>query len=293
MQQAAVRVAGDPPAGTTSRQEMAWHQYLPVLGVPVSALTMEDLLTTIDGWIVGGECHYICTLDVHALIESQSAADVRQIYQSASIVTPDGMPLVWLLRGAGFRRADRICGPDLMPALFERSQLRGWRHFLYGSSEATLALMKANLAARFPDANIVGCESPPYRELTSREKWDTAGRLNDFSPDIVWVGLGAPKQDRWMAEYRAKLNAPVLIGVGAAFDMMAGTIKRAPRFVQRSGCEWAFRVVQEPRRLWKRYLISNSRFAMLMLDEGLRQLLNRRPVDASAGSSGSHQGRNT
>ena len=293
LQQAVARAAGDPAATDSSGQAMVWHHHLSVLGVPVSALTMEDLLAIVDGWIERRERHYICTLDVHALIESQSAPDVQAVYQSASIVAPDGMPLVWLLRRAGFRFADRLCGPDLMPALFERSQRGGWRHFLYGSSEATLALMKVNLAARFPDANIVGCESPPYRELTPREMSDTARRLNDLSPDIVWVGLGAPKQDRWIADYRSKLNAPVLIGVGAAFDMIAGTIKRAPRFVQQSGFEWAFRVAQEPGRLWKRYLISNSRFAMLMLDERLRQLLDRRPVDASGGSSGSHQERSS
>ena len=258
------------------QKDAAGHRQLSVFGVPISALTMGELLSMIDGWIVRRERHYLCTLDVHALMESQSAPDVRHIYQSASIVTPDGVPLVWLLRRAGYRQADRICGPDLMPALFERSQHASYRHFLYGASESTLVLLKRNLLARFPAATIVGCYSPPYRALTAQEERDTVSRLNEAAPDIVWVGLGAPKQDRWMGAYRAKLNAPVLIGVGAAFDMMAGTVKRAPRFMQRTGCEWAFRVMQEPGRLWRRYLGCNSRFAIMVVNDQLRHLRDKR-----------------
>jgi N-acetylglucosaminyldiphosphoundecaprenol N-acetyl-beta-D-mannosaminyltransferase len=238
-----------------------------VLGVPVSALSMNELLATIEHWIVNRERHYVCTLDVHALMESHSATDVQEIYRSASVVTPDGMPLVWLLRRAGYALADRICGPDLMPALFDRSQRTGGRHFLYGSTENTLARLESNLSKNYPGAKVVGTCSPPFRELLPGEQQAIVDCINAAAPDIVWVGLGAPKQDRWMGAYRSRLNAPVLIGVGAAFDMMAGTIRRAPPIIQRSGCEWLFRILQEPRRLARRYLDSNSRFALMLLHE--------------------------
>jgi len=241
-------------------------------------LAFDEALATIDGWIASGERNYVCTLDVHALMESQSAPDVRNIYRSAAMVAPDGMPLVWLLRRSGYRTADRICGPDLMPAVFRHSQGRGYRHFLYGSSDATLSLMEEKLGLKFPGAKIAGSYSPPYRALTCEEEREVDRLVNAADPDIVWVGLGAPKQDRWMAAHRGALKAPVLIGVGAAFDMLAGTVTRAPRFLQRTGCEWMFRLAQEPRRLTRRYLESNTKFAMMVIGEKLR--LTRRHADA-------------
>lgn len=243
------------------------HLRAEVLGVSVSALTMDEALATIDEWILSGERKYVCTIDVHALVESHSASDVQDIYRSAAIAAPDGMPLVWLLHRSGYDAADRICGPDLMPALFHRSEQRGYRHFLYGSSDATLSLLQQKLTRDFPEAKIVGHHSPPFRPLTSEEELDVDRLVNAANPDIVWVGLGAPKQDRWMAAHRHALNAPVLIGVGGAFEMMAGRVRRAPNLIRRSGCEWMFRMAQEPRRLSTRYLKSNLRFAMLLAGE--------------------------
>jgi N-acetylglucosaminyldiphosphoundecaprenol N-acetyl-beta-D-mannosaminyltransferase len=254
------------------------HPRSQVLGVPVSVLTLDEAVATIDGWIASGERKYVCTLDVHALMESQSAPDVRNIYRSAAMVTPDGMPLVWLLHRSGYHTADRVCGPDLMPALFRHSQGRGHRHFLYGSSDTTLSLLQEELGRNFPGAKIVGSYSPPYRALTREEEREVDRVVNAADPDIVWVGLGAPKQDRWMAAHRGALKAPVLIGVGAAFDMLAGKITRAPRFLQRTGCEWMFRLAQEPRRLSRRYLESNSKFAMMLIGEKLH--LTKRNADA-------------
>jgi N-acetylglucosaminyldiphosphoundecaprenol N-acetyl-beta-D-mannosaminyltransferase len=157
-----------------------------------------------------------------------------------------------------------------MPAVFRHSQERGYRHFLYGSSETTLALLQENLRRNFPRAAIVGRYSPPYRALTCEEEFEVDRMMNSANPDIVWVGLGAPKQDRWMAAHRSSLKAPVLIGVGAAFDMLAGTVNRAPRFLRRTGFEWMFRVLQEPRRLSRRYLQSNYKFAAMLIGEKLR-----------------------
>jgi N-acetylglucosaminyldiphosphoundecaprenol N-acetyl-beta-D-mannosaminyltransferase len=243
----------------------------------VAALSLDELLQIMDRWIADKERHYVCTLDVHALMESQNASDIRQIYGAASVVTPDGMPLVWLLRRAGHAAAGRTCGPDLMPAMFDHSQRTGTRHFLYGSTAKTLALLAANLHRKYPSAGIVGSHSPPFRDLLPGEDVEIADLINAADADIVWVGLGAPKQDRWMAAYRPRLCAPVLVGVGAAFDMLAGNVRRAPRFIQRSGFEWAFRVLLEPRRLWRRYAESNSRFALMLLQERFHPLRDPSP----------------
>jgi N-acetylglucosaminyldiphosphoundecaprenol N-acetyl-beta-D-mannosaminyltransferase len=254
------------------------HPRPQVLGVPVSVLTLDDAVSTIDRWITKGEHNYVCTLDVHALMECQSAPEIQTIYRSAAMVTPDGMPLVWLLHRSGYPAADRVCGPDLMPAMFRHSQRRGYGHFLYGSSDEILSLLHGKLSRDFPGARIVGRYSPPYRALTEEEEREVDRLVNAADPDIVWVGLGAPKQDRWMAAHRRELKASVLIGVGAAFDMLAGTVARAPRFLQRTGCEWMFRIAQEPRRLSPRYLKSNSKFVMMLLEQ--RLLPTRYQADA-------------
>ncbi|MEA2918662.1 MAG: N-acetylglucosaminyldiphosphoundecaprenol N-acetyl-beta-D-mannosaminyltransferase [Bradyrhizobium sp.] len=248
------------------------HPRANVLGVSVSALTMEEALETIHDWIVRREQNYVCTLDVHALVESRSALDIHEIYQHAGMVAADGMPLVWLLRRRGYPAAERVCGPDLMPALFRASEQLGYRHFLYGSTETTLVRLQAELNRQFPKANIVGSYSPPFRALAPEEERHVDELLNSAAPDIVWVGLGAPKQERWMAARRPSLDAPVLIGVGAAFDMFAGTVKRAPPMLRQTGCEWMFRLSQEPKRLARRYLQSNSKFVMLLIQERLHSL---------------------
>lgn len=240
-----------------------------IFDVPVSATSMQDVLHTIDDWIEGREHKYICTLDVHALMESQKDEEVRRIYNAAGMVTPDGMPLVWMLHRKGHPFADRVCGPDLMPALLRHSEARGYRHFLYGSSTRTLGKLSENIRRQYPRAELVGSFSPPFRELTDSENSKIDRLINAAKPDIVWVGLGAPKQDRWMMAHRCNLSAPVLIGVGGAFDMLAGVVHRAPSFLQHTGCEWMFRLYQEPGRLWKRYLKANSQFALMVLAETL------------------------
>jgi N-acetylglucosaminyldiphosphoundecaprenol N-acetyl-beta-D-mannosaminyltransferase len=240
-----------------------------VLGVAVSALNMELTLTTIEQWVRSRQCQYVCVTGVHGVMESYREPAVRTIHNRAGLVTPDGMPLVWLLRWAGFREADRVYGPDLMLEVFARSKACRYRHFLYGASTQTLEALRANLERRFPEAVIVGTHSPPFRALTSAEGDAIVDRINDSGADIVWVGLSTPAQERWMAEYRARLTSPVLIGVGAAFDFHAGTVRQAPRLIQRSGLEWAFRLAMEPRRLWKRYFTNNPQFIGLVLAQKL------------------------
>jgi N-acetylglucosaminyldiphosphoundecaprenol N-acetyl-beta-D-mannosaminyltransferase len=241
-----------------------------ILGIPVGALTMLQTLSTVDQWIAERQRRYVCTIDVHALMESHKACDLQEIYRRASLAVPDGMPLVWLLRRRGHPHAERLCGPDLMPALFALSERRGYRHFLYGSSPQTLGLLERALRDKFPRARVAGSFSPPFRPLTAEEKGEVNRLINRASPDIIWVGLGAPKQDRWMAEHRPDLEAPVLIGVGGAFEMMAGKVRRAPVIMRKTGCEWMFRLGQEPRRLARRYLGSHSAFILRLIEEKLR-----------------------
>ncbi|MFC0406636.1 WecB/TagA/CpsF family glycosyltransferase [Roseomonas elaeocarpi] len=235
-----------------------------VLGVAVSAVNMDLAVRTIGRWIDQGERHYVCVTGVHGVMEAQRSPELMHIHNRAGMVTPDGMPLAWLLWLGGHAGSDRVCGPELMPALFRASQARGDRHFLYGASPATLALLQERLLQMAPEARIVGAYSPPFRPLTPDEDDAVVEAINASGADIVWVGLSTPKQEYWMASHRDRLSAAVLIGVGAAFDMHAGLVTRAPPFLRRTGLEWTYRLVKEPRRLWKRYLSSNPRFVALV-----------------------------
>ena len=235
-----------------------------VLGIGVSAVNMPVALSVVKDWIDHKERSYVCVTGVHGVMEGWQSSALRVYHNDAGMVLPDGMPLVWLLKIAGFRDADRVCGPEFMPRLIQDSVARGDRHFFYGGSEVALAALQIRLKANNPGVNIVGRCSPPYRPLTSEEDAAIVRQINDANPDIVWVGLSTPKQERWMAEHRDLLNASVLIGVGAAFDMQAGLVSRAPMFIRRSGFEWTYRLFKEPRRLWRRYLSSNPLFVLLV-----------------------------
>jgi N-acetylglucosaminyldiphosphoundecaprenol N-acetyl-beta-D-mannosaminyltransferase len=243
---------------------------LDVLGVKVSAVNMEIVLGEIDRWRAQGVKGYATLTGVHGLMEARRDAAVGQAYAGADLSLPDGMPLVWLLWRAGFAQADRVYGPDLMLASLERSTDAGPRHYLYGSSPQTLSRLEANLRKRFPDARIVGTYSPPLRPVGAIEDRAVIDAINAARPDIIWVGLGAPKQDIWMERHRSLLDAAALIGVGAAFDFHAGLVRQAPRWIQRSGLEWAFRMAMEPRRLASRYLRNIPPFLGLLTLESLR-----------------------
>jgi N-acetylglucosaminyldiphosphoundecaprenol N-acetyl-beta-D-mannosaminyltransferase len=235
---------------------------LNVLGVGVSALNLPLAADTIGGWIRADRREYVCVTGVHGVIESRRDTTVRAIHNAASLVVPDGMPLVWLLRLAGHRNAGRVYGPDLMLCLLERSVAQNLTHFFYGATETTLSQLQAKLTARFPGLRVIGTLAPPFRALTPAEDNEVTAAINRANPDVVWIGLSTPKQEIWMAEHRARLNAKVLLGVGAAFDFHAGRRRQAPSWMQRSGLEWLFRLYQEPRRLGRRYLYSNSRFLL-------------------------------
>lgn len=246
-----------------------------VLGVGVSAVNMETAVQRIGGWVDRRERHYVCVTGVHGVMESQSSPELRRIHNDAGMVTPDGMPLAWLLRLGGRKDTDRVCGPELMERLFVESQIRGDRHYLYGATAETLERLRQRLALVAPEARVVGSYAPPFRPLTAAEDAAVVADINACRPDIVWIGLSTPKQELWMAAHRARLEAPVLIGVGAAFDIHAGVTTRAPVFLRRTGFEWTYRLVKEPRRLWRRYLTNNPRFVALVLMEkvGMRRVM--------------------
>jgi N-acetylglucosaminyldiphosphoundecaprenol N-acetyl-beta-D-mannosaminyltransferase len=240
-----------------------------ILGVGVSALNMGETLEVIDRWIGTREGYYVTVTGVHGIVESYRDAQVRRIHNEAGLVTPDGMPLVWISWLKGFRHVDRVYGPDLMSAVCRHSKDRGYRHFLFGGASVVLEQLRDKLRFHYPGLEIVGMYSPPYRPMTEAEDEMVVETINRSAPDIVWVGLSTPKQERWMASHVERLSAPVLIGVGAAFDYLAGAKNQAPRWIQRSGFEWLFRLAVEPRRLWKRYLVNNPLFILLVLQQFL------------------------
>jgi len=226
----------------------------------VSAIDMTQALDTIDRWIAQREPQYVCVTGVHGIMESQRDEALRRIHNRASLVTPDGMPLVWLSWLNGHSHVEQVCGSDLMLACCERSVVKGYRHFFYGGGEGIARRLAERICSRYAGLTVAGTYSPPFRKVSDAEDQVIVKQINDAGPDIVWVGLSTPKQECWMNAHLGRLRAPVLIGVGAAFDFHAGVKKRAPRWMQRSGLEWLFRLGAEPRRLWRRYLWNNPAF---------------------------------
>jgi N-acetylglucosaminyldiphosphoundecaprenol N-acetyl-beta-D-mannosaminyltransferase len=240
-----------------------------VLGVGVSAITMARALDVIDDWIRQRQPHYICVTGVHGVMESQQDEELRRIHNAAGLVTPDGMPLVWLSHLRGRRFVQRVYGPDLLLAACEHSLSTGYRHYFYGGAEGVPEQLASRLQRRYPGLQVAGTCSPPFRPLSAEEDEQIVQQINAANADIVWVGLGTPRQERWMAAHVDRLTAPVLVGVGAAFDFHAGLKRQAPRWMQRSGLEWLFRLLMEPRRLARRYLVNNPRFVFLVLLQSL------------------------
>jgi N-acetylglucosaminyldiphosphoundecaprenol N-acetyl-beta-D-mannosaminyltransferase len=257
----------DRKAGARSTREavIGAGTRVDVLGVGISAVNMSQAVTQIARWVQQRERHYVCVSGVHGVMECQRDPTLRDIHNSSGLTTPDGMPLVWAGHWAGARHMERVYGPDLMLALCAIASRRGWSSFLYGGAQGVPELLARRLTERFSGLRIAGCWSPPYRPPTVAEDDDVVERINGAAPDLVWVGLGTPKQERWMAAHRNRLTAPVLLGVGAAFDIHAGLLPQAPRAMQRYGLEWAYRLRREPRRLWRRYLRNNPAFVAAIL----------------------------
>ena len=229
-----------------------------LLGVQVCTLSLAHTVDLVAETIAGRGRLAISPSPVYTIMLGHDRPEVRAAL-NANLAVPDGMPVVWALRLLG-HRARRVYGPDLMQAVCARSVQTGWKHYLYGGMPGLPERLAANLQRRYPGLQVAGLESPPFRALSAAEDRAAVERLNASGADIVWVGLGSPKQDLWAAQHRAALTAPVIIVVGAAFDFFAGTVRQAPRWMQRSGLEWVFRLAVEPRRLWRRYLLYNPRF---------------------------------
>jgi len=236
-----------------------------ILGVGVSPVNMESAIELISGWIENNKNNYVTVTGVHGVIESWRDKEICEIHNNAGLVVPDGMPLVWISQLKGQENVSRVYGPELMLRLCEHSLEEGYRHYLYGGAEGVPELLKEELIKIYPGLEVVGTYSPPFRPLTEDEDRDVIKMINEDRPDILWIGLSTPKQEKWMAEHLGKINTPVMIGVGAAFDFNAGLKKQAPGWMQKAGLEWLFRLLSEPGRLWKRYLINNPLFILLIM----------------------------
>ncbi len=246
-----------------SAAPQARKERIDVMGVEVSSINLDDAVETIERWIAERSHNYVCVSGVHGLMESRHDAKLRDIHNAAGMVTPDGMPLVWMSRLLGSRRIQRVYGPDLMRRMTAVSALRGYRQFYYGGGPGLAEKLKDTLTAAHPGLQVAGTICPPFRPLTAEEDEEIVAQINAARPDIVWVGLSTPKQEYWMANHLGRIEAPVMVGVGAAFDFLAGTKPQAPLFMQKNGLEWLFRATSEPKRLGRRYAYIVPTFAML------------------------------
>ncbi len=255
MNENAIRRTLEPEGNT--RPEGSFN----VLGVRVHAIQIPDVVMRIEEWIEARRnSRYIAVTGMHGITEAQHDHSLKEVLNAADLVVPDGMPLIWLGRARGFRLKRRVYGPELMLTFCERTQGRDYRHFFYGGAPGVAEELAARLCRDFPNLKVAGCYSPPFRSLTAAEENEIAGIIGQSAPDVLWVGLSTPKQERWMHDHRKKLPVPVMVGVGAAFDLNTGRVKQAPGWMREHGFEWFWRLVQEPRRLWRRYLVRGPEF---------------------------------
>ena len=232
-----------------------------VLGVRVSALDLNMAVDLSDRWIQSGDGYrYICATGVHGVMEAHADPEMRRILNRALINLPDGMPMTWVGHLQGLHSMDRVFGPDFMMAMCRLSVERGYRNFLYGGKPGVATLLSETLQRKIPGLQVVGTYTPPFRSLNSREEKDVVALLQKAQPHIVWVGLSTPKQERFMAQYVDLFQAPLMVGVGAAFDFHTGAIRDCSPWVKRCGLQWLHRLMQDPQHLWKRYLRNNPAF---------------------------------
>ena len=232
---------------------------------------MGRVLRLFEKWIADGRDRYVVFRDVHGVMLALDHELLRTAHEQADLIAPDGMPLVWAARLSGSRKISRVCGPDLFLAVCEYGISRNWRHYFFGGAPGVAELLQQKVAARYPGINIVGTQCPPFRALTEKEDRAACAAIRAARPDFVWVGLGTPKQEIWMAKHRGKCGGAILLGIGAAFDLHAGLMARAPAWMQSSGLEWAHRLTHEPRRLWRRYLMLAPKFLLLASWEQIKK----------------------
>lgn len=230
-----------------------------IMGVKIAAINMGWLLNFTDKCIKDLSGDYMCVSNVHTTVMSDEDEGYKAIQNGGIMAIPDGGPLSSVGRKRGFQKMDRTTGPSYMGEIFKISVEKGYRHYFYGSTEETLEKLYQELTAQYPGIQIAGMYSPPFREITEEEDATVIERINDAKPDFVWVGLGAPKQEKWMAAHQGRVSG-FMVGVGAGFDYFAGNISRAPEWMQKHNLEWVYRLIQDPKRLFKRYLVTNTKF---------------------------------
>lgn len=260
-------------------------QYCTILKTKINVTDMDKTIAYITGSLDTLKGNYICVSNVHTTVMAFRDPEYRKVQNSGAMALPDGQPLSIVSRRRGYSEAQRVPGPDLMPAILELSQEKGYSHYFYGSTESTLAKLKKVLLQRYPDLKIAGMYAPPFRELTPEEDEAVVRRINDSGADYVWVALGAPKQEKWMYEHRGRVGG-LMIGVGAAFDFIAGTVKRAPMWMQKLCLEWVFRIMQDPGRMLPRYLNTNFAFLYYVHKEGKALSKSRRKTGGKSGAAG-------
>jgi N-acetylglucosaminyldiphosphoundecaprenol N-acetyl-beta-D-mannosaminyltransferase len=242
-----------------------------VLGVPIDIVSSAEAVDRVQRWAARGESRVVCICNVHSVITARQQPEFLAAVAGADLATPDGAPVAWMLRRLGVHGQQRVSGPDLMLDYCAAAAVTSEPVFLLGSTQRTLELLQARLVTRFPGLRIAGSLSPPFRPLTAEDDERIAAAIAASGARTVWVSLGCPKQELWMSRQRGRIPAP-MIGVGAAFDFHAGTVRRAPGWMQRSGLEWLHRLLSEPRRLWRRYLVTNTAFVL----GALRQIVRGR-----------------
>lgn len=238
------------------------NQAMPVceiMGVRIAVTDMETTVRRIEEHLDDWRGEYICVANVHTTVTAHDDPSYRAVQNGAVMALPDGGPLSQYSRRKGFAQAARVTGPDLMKEMLRESAQKHYRHYFYGSTQETLNILREKITRNYPGAVIAGMVSPPFRPLTEEEDAAAVAAINEARPDFVWVGLGAPKQERWMAAHQGRVHA-LMLGVGAAFDYEAGNIRRAPRWMQRCNLEWLYRLLQDPKRLFKRYFVTNTKF---------------------------------
>lgn len=252
------------------------YPFLSIAGININLVQIPDIVKYLAVWIDDNDQgNYVVIANANDVIAAKKDIRVREAINSSSLSVPDGFSLVLYARFVGQSLKRRAYGPDLMLEFLKLSEVRGYSHFFYGATDKTLDLLLKNIKERFPAIQIAGTYAPPFRQLSQEEDLRVIDSINKSDPDVIWVGLGCPKQQLWMYEHRNRLNVPVMVGVGAAFDFLAGTKPQAPRWIRDNGFEWLFRLVTEPKRLWRRYLVDYPLFAYFVVLDLFGKLFSR------------------
>jgi N-acetylglucosaminyldiphosphoundecaprenol N-acetyl-beta-D-mannosaminyltransferase len=260
-------------------------QQIPIVGTPISLISLDQLFRTFEQWIADPHDRYVVFRDVHGVMAARHDAELALAHRQADIVAADGMPLVWAVRATGATEISRVCGPDTLTAACAYGLSRGWRHYFYGGAPGVAESLAQTLVMKYPGLKVVGTQCPPFRPLTAEEDELACIKIRAAKPDFVWVGLGTPKQEIWMCHHQGKCGGVIMLGVGAAFDFQTNLIRRAPYWMQTYGLEWAYRLFSDPRRLWKRYLVMAPVFTILAFFELIRRRLSLSPIHLAPSES--------